>query len=418
MNRIVGSDDAAIPAVRSRVALRRLAGAQFANSLGDGAFYVTSALYLTGVVGLVPEELGLGLSLAWGLGFAATPLLGHAADRLGLRPSAVVLASATALALSLLAFAGSLTGVLVAVAMYAVAQSGLAGVRQALLVGLVAPGDRVRVRARLQVTLNAGLGVGATVGGLTLLIGSDAAFRAVLLADAGAFLVAAALLARLPARALRRPARARGVLAVWRDAPFVAATALYGVLLLYMPVLSVVVPLWIGACTVAPTWAVAVLFVLNTGGVVGMQAAAARRVTDLVSAARSVAAGGMLLGGACLVLWTSAIPGSSLTAVALLLLGGLILVTGEVFLAAGAWAIGFGLADPSRPGLWQGFFSSGVPAARAVGPSILIFLILDGSRSGWPALGLTFAAAGLVLARLARRHSQPVGRGAPAAPAR
>src|SRR3954452_17736896 len=144
VNRIVGSDDAAIPAVRSRVALRRLAGAQFANSLGDGAFYVTSALYLTGVVGLVPEELGLGLSLAWGLGFAATPLLGHAADRLGLRPSAGVLASGTALALSLLVFAGSLTGVLVAVAMYAVAQSGLAGVRQALLVGLVAPGDRVR----------------------------------------------------------------------------------------------------------------------------------------------------------------------------------------------------------------------------------------------------------------------------------
>ncbi|MFD8013758.1 hypothetical protein [Streptomyces sp. NPDC058955] len=38
--------------------------AQLSNSVGDGAFYVTSALYFTGVVGLSAAQVGAGLAVA------------------------------------------------------------------------------------------------------------------------------------------------------------------------------------------------------------------------------------------------------------------------------------------------------------------------------------------------------------------
>lgn len=47
---------------------RTLALAQLSNSLGDSAYYVTSALYFTHVVGLAPARIGLGLTVAWAVG--------------------------------------------------------------------------------------------------------------------------------------------------------------------------------------------------------------------------------------------------------------------------------------------------------------------------------------------------------------
>jgi Major Facilitator Superfamily len=390
--------------------VRTLAWAQFSSSVGDGAFYVTSALFFTRVVGLPPAQVGLGLSLAWGLGFLASAATGHAADRLGLRRSAVASTVVTALALSWLAAAGSLADFVVATCVYALAQATLGGLRQGLLVALVEPAERVRARGRLQATNNAGIGVGAAAGGLALLAGSDAAYRGVLAADAVTFLLAACLLARLPAPGLPPRVAPGRWLDVLRDRPFVAATLLHAALYLYMPVLSVLVPLWIAGRTAAATWSVAALFVVNTLGVVALQQAAARRVTGLAAAARSVAGGGALLGVGCLLLAVSGRPAEPLPAEALLLLGGLVLVAGEVLLAAGAWAIAFGLADPSRPGQWQGFFASGIPLARAIGPTVLVALVMEWTGPGWLVLGAVFAAAGLAVGPVVRRHGRAAGR--------
>lgn len=43
---------------------RRLAAAQLSNSVGDGAYYVCSALHFTRVVGLSPAQIGPGLTIA------------------------------------------------------------------------------------------------------------------------------------------------------------------------------------------------------------------------------------------------------------------------------------------------------------------------------------------------------------------
>lgn len=400
----------------SRNPVQTLVAAQFTNSLGDGAYYVTSILYFTAVVGLTPGQVGLGLSCAWGLGFLATTPLGHVADRVGLRRAAVTLALATAAGLVLLVTVQSFIGFVVAAALYAVAQSGLGAVRQALLVTLVAEQERVRARARLQVMLNAGLGLGAALGGLALAVGTERAYLSVLAGDAAAFVLAGLLLARLPRTTGAPRAERHTSLAVLRDRRFVTATTLNALLYFYMPVLSVLLPLWTAERTVAPDWVVGALFVLNTLGVVAMQGRAAQRVTDLMTAAHSIRWGGALLGVACVVLSFSASAQLPLTATVVLLLGGLVLVAGEVLVAAGSWETGFALADPQHPGQWQGFFSSGIPAARAVGPLALLALVVDWSGPGWYVLGAAFALAGLALGRIARRaqrvDSEPAGTGA------
>jgi MFS family permease len=385
---------------------KTLLAAQFTNSLGDGAFYVTSAVYFTTVAGLDPAEVGAGLSCGWTVGFLSAAALGAAADRVGLRGSAVGLAVATALTLCALAEVRSFPGFLVCAGCYAVAQSGLTAVRQALLVQEVPVGLLLETRARLQVRTNAAVGLGAAVGGLALSVGRPSAFVLVLLADAAAFLVTGFLLTRLPRPApSSRPRRVLSPaglpLAVLGDRPFVLATALNVVLYLYMPVLSVLAPLWVVGHTAAPTWSVAALFVLNTTGVMAVQRAAAGRVTDLASAARSVRRGGCLLGVGCLVVWAATLPTQPVAAVLVLLIAGAVLTAGEVQLASGSWEIGYALADPHRPGQWQGFYSSSVPAARALGPTVLVGLVLTWTGPGWLALGALQCLAGLALAATA-----------------
>ncbi|MER6926278.1 MFS transporter, partial [Streptomyces spiralis] len=64
---------------------RVLSLAQLTNSVGDGAYYVTSALYFTHVVGLAPARVGLGLTVAWAVGSLVGVPLGRVADRRGPR---------------------------------------------------------------------------------------------------------------------------------------------------------------------------------------------------------------------------------------------------------------------------------------------------------------------------------------------
>lgn len=287
---------------------RVLALAQLGNSVGDGAYYVTSALYFTHVVGLAPARVGLGLTVAWAIGSLVGVPLGGLADRRGPRGTAVLLALATAAAVaSFLVVRGFVPFVLAACA-YASAQSGLAAARQALLAGLVPAGERTGLLAHLQSTLNAGLAVGAGLGGLALHAGTRAAYLGVFALDAVSFLLCAALLLRLPPVppvAVRRghgvARRDRGRTGVLRDRPYVLVTFLNTVLLLRMPLLSLGIPLWITERTAAPAWLVSALFVLNTGAVMVFQVRMARGVTGLASATRAIRRSGLVMLASCAV---------------------------------------------------------------------------------------------------------------------
>ncbi|MGK5640188.1 MFS transporter [Streptomyces sp. URMC 126] len=379
---------------------RTLALAQLGNSVGDGAYYVTSALYFTHVVGLAPARVGLGLTVAWAVGSVVGVPLGRLADRRGPRGTAVLLALATGVAVATFLVVRGFLPFVAAACLYASAQSGLAAARQALLAGLVAEEERTGALAHLQSALNAGLAAGAGLGGLALSVGTGPAYRGVFAVDALSFVLCALLLSRLPAVA-PVPAPRNGGLRVLRDRPYVVVTLLNAVLLLRLPLLSLGLPLWITERTEAPAWLVSALFVLNTVAVALFQVRAARSVTGLATAARALRGSGLIMLLACGVLALSA-GRSPWVAVAVLTGGSVLLVVAEMLQSAGSWQLGFELAPAGRIGEYQGFFGTGTTVARALGPVLLTSLLAGLGVAGWLLLGGLFLTASYALGPVAR----------------
>ncbi|MGH8876840.1 MAG: MFS transporter [Stackebrandtia sp.] len=380
---------------------RTLALAQLVAAIGDGAFYVTSALFFTRVVGLSAAEVGAGLTLGWAVGTLAGVPLGHLADRRGPREIAILLAAVTAVAVAGFGFARSLPVFLVVICLYTCSQCGLLAARQALLAGVVAEAERTRVRAHLQSTLNAGIAVGAAMGGVALYFDTPTAYLTALALDSAAFAVSALVLRRVPTvdaapRTVHRPR-----LEVLRDRRYVLLAVLNAVLLLNMPLLSLIIPLWIVEQTAAPRWTAAVILVLNTLGVVVFQVRLSRGVTGLATAARQIRRCGVLLLAACAVYALSA-DVSAWASVAVLAVAALLQVFGEMLLAPGAWEASFALAPSGRHGQYQGFFGAGVSVARMLGPIALTTLILGWGSPGWLVLGGTFLVVSLIMAAIVR----------------
>ncbi|MEU6222138.1 MFS transporter [Streptomyces sp. NPDC047042] len=380
---------------------RVLALAQLTNSVGDGAYYVTSALYFTHVVGLAPARVGLGLTLAWAIGSLVGVPLGRLADRRGARGTAVLLALATGTAVASFLVVRGFVPFVIAACAYASAQSGLAAARQALLAGLVSAGDRTRLLAHLQSTLNAGLAVGAGLGGLALNAGTRAAYLGVFALDAVSFLVCAGLLLRLPSVAPVASAKSHG-LGVLRDRPYVVVTLLNTVLLLRMPLLSLGIPLWITERTDAPAWVVSALFVLNTGAVMVFQVRMARGVSGISSATRAVRRSGWVMLAACAVFALSA-GLSPWVAVGVLVAGAVLQVVAEMGQSAGSWQLSFELAPADRVGEYQGFFGTGVTVARTAGPLVLTTLLVGWGTPGWLLLGGATLIASYAMGPATRR---------------
>ncbi|MFD9794284.1 MFS transporter [Streptomyces sp. NPDC059070] len=386
------------PGPRSLLAL-----AQLSNSVGDGAYYVTSALYFTHVVGLAPARIGLGLTLAWAVGSVAGVPLGRLADRRGPRGTAVLLALATSAAVASFLVVRAFVPFVIAACLYATAQSGLSAARQSLLAGLVPAEERTGVLARLQATLNAGLAVGAALGGWALHAGTDSAYLTVFAVDAASFLVCALLLWRLPRVEPVAPAPgAGGRLAVLQDRPYLVVALLNTVLLLRMPLLSLGIPLWITERTEAPDWLVSALFVLNTVAVMAFQVRTARQVDGLTTAVRALRRSGAVMLAACAVFALSATGGAAWAAGALIG-GSVLLVVAEMLHSAGSWQLGFDLAPADRIGEYQGLFGTGVTVARTLGPLLLTALLVDWGTPGWAVLGGAILVASYAMGPAARR---------------
>ncbi|KAA2266495.1 MFS transporter [Solihabitans fulvus] len=376
---------------------RVLAVAQLTNSVGDGAYYVSSALYFTRIVGLSPTQVGFGLTLGWAIGFLAGVPLGHLADRAGARGTAALLAVATSAAVGSFLFVRSFLPFVIAVCVYASCQCGNTAARQALLAGLVDPVSRTGIRAFLQSTVNAGLAVGAAIGGVALHADTTAAYLTVFAMDAASFLVCAVVLLRLPTAPPSVAVAGEPRLAVLRDRPYALISFLNMIMLLHIPLINLAIPLWIVERTQAPRWLVSALLVLNTATVVVFQVKVARRVVDLVTAARSVRWAGVVLLGSCAVFAVSGAGSSAWTAAAILLVAAGLQVTGEMMQASGAWEISFGLAPAAKQGQYQGFFGMGMAVARMLGPLLLTPLLVTWGAPGWLLLGGLFLAAGLAM---------------------
>lgn len=371
---------------------RTLAASNFVYTVGSGLFLTAGVLYFTQAVHLPAATVGLGLGIAGLLSLALGIAVGHLADRYGARgvhaATLVVQAAATA-------------GFVLADGFwpFVVAVSTATGAKAA---GLAARAPLIRhyggerpqeFRSCLRAVTNVGISLGALLAGWAVRVGTLDAYRILVVGNALAF-AAAAVLVLLPPVAPPPAAGGPRWIAL-RDRPYLALTALDGVMAIQFKVLTVAVPLWLVGSTAAPHWLVSGAMLANTVIVVGLQVRASRGIDSPRAGGRAYRrAGAAFLASCGLVSLSAGVP--AWAAVALLLTAVVVHTIGELWHSAGGFEVSFALAPRHATGQYLGVFGLGAGFSEAIGPGLLIALCITWGRPGWFVAGALFAVAGLL----------------------
>lgn len=380
---------------------RVLATSTLVNRFGTGLFLTVSAIYFTRSVGLSTAQLAAALTIAALVRLVVSAPLGHLADRLGPREVMAVAAGLEGLVVATLVLVHDVTGLVVVLVLQALADAASYGARGALVANAVPREARVRTQAYLRSMTNLGFTLGAAGAGVALHLDTPTAYQLTILGDAVTYLLAGLVVLRLPHLAPVPAPDSGPRLVALRDRPYLAVTALNGILCVHYGLLEVAVPLWTVQHTQAPRWIVSVVLMVNTVAIVLFQVRASRNVRTVAEAARAQRAGGFVIAAGCVVYALAAGHGAWVAA-GVLVIAAAVHVAGELLQAAGSWGLGFGLAPAHAQGQYQSVFGMGQSFASLVGPALTTALAVGAGLPGWVALAVMFAAAGAVMPALAR----------------
>ena len=380
---------------------RTLALSTLVNTVGRGTWLTASALFLTRSVGLSVTQVGVALTLTALVSLVASTPMGYLADRLGPRGLQMAALLASAGCTAALVAVRSFTGFLVVGVLMAVADAGTRGARGALIAGAVPPDQRVRTRAYLRAVTNVGISVGTVLAGFALSADTRGAYVTLILLDAATYVLAAAVLLRLPpVPPMPAPAHGPRLIAL-RDRPFLAFTVLDGLMSMHFSLINIALPLWIAGHTTAPNWLISACLLVNTVVVILFQVRASRGTEDLTGAGRAARRAGVLLAVACALF--AAGGGVPVAAAVPLLLGGaLVHVVGELWHAAAGWGISFGLAPAHAHGQYQGAYGMGMQLGSMVAPVVVTTLAIGWGVPGWLVLGVVFMLLGALVPPVVR----------------
>jgi MFS family permease len=376
------------------------------DAIGRGLFLAGSVVFFTREIGLSAGQVGVGLSVAGGVGLAAGYPVGLLADRFGARRVLMGLHTYRALALASYTLIHSFAGFVVVSALVAIAAGSTVPVLQTLVGDTVEPEQRVTTMGYLRAVQNAGFAVGGMLAAVAIGVDTRTAYVALILVNAASFLVSAGMVRLLPETAGPRRERGPGKLAALRDRPFLVLTGCNGILLMHTTLLAVGVPLWILLHTHLPPVVVAGVFVVNTVLAVALQVPVSATAQTLLGSGTAVRRAGFALAACCALLVASGYERGSV-AVVLLVLAVVALTFGEMLQAAAAWSAGFSLSPQGQRASYLSVLGLGTSAQRMAGPVIVTAAVGAGV---W---GMVLLAGGLVAAaELARAVVR--GRGEPA----
>ncbi|MGW7522697.1 MFS transporter [Streptomyces sp. NPDC054783] len=382
------------------------------DAVGGGLFLAGATLFYSRVAGLSAGQIGVGLSVLGVVALAATVPNGALVDRIGPRRALIVLHLWRALWCSALAFVGSFWQFLTVLVLLGLAEYAGMPALQTYVGAAFSDAERVGVMARVQVLKNAGFLVGALLAAVAVGVGSDLAYRSLLLGDALSFVVAAALMVSVREVGGRCKGRARTALAPFRNRRFLLLTCCNGFLQLNLSVLVIGMPLWVTRATEAPEAIAPLLIAVNTVIAIALQVPMSRGAETVPGAGRHMRRAGMSLALMCGTLTLASwVPP---TAAVTLMLASVVLHTlGEIWHASGGWGLQFALSPEAERGSYAAAYSLGPTAEGMVGPSLVAGGVVAAGAVGWTVLGVLFAAAGLgahTLAVRAARVTEPGGR--------
>jgi hypothetical protein len=399
--------------VTSPAARRTLITLNVVNGAGDGLLVPTLVLFFVGQVGLGGGSVALGLSLA---GVAAALLLtplARLAERIGLKTAMALSYVVQAVAVGAFVLVTNWWTFMLLLAVSSSAAAATMPVRQALISVYAGPEERMRISAMNRAAFNASFAIGAVFAGFVVTVGTDVAYRALILGDALSFLLAAAVTMVLPAVA-RKPSVSRirwRILTEDRSLTYVAG--LIGVLFLYGDIIAVGLPLLAVGDGALPTWVIPAAFLLNTAMTVALQVRMSRSGDGVRSASRIGArAGGLFLIGSALV--GVAVWGSSWPVLLVVFAGVVMLTLGELWASTATWGLSYGLSPTGRADQ-IGLFSLGGILMRTVAPSLVAVSVLNLGYLGWILMGLLMGVAGLLLIPAATAAEERIRRYTPVA---
>ncbi|WP_157596988.1 MFS transporter [Streptacidiphilus rugosus] len=382
---------------------------------GTGVWAASAVLYLTFVARLDASRIGLLLGAAGIAGIAGSPLAGWLAGRY---PARTLLIGSHLLRLA--AFGTMLTSRSVAVLLPVVAVTALgergAKMLEMLFATRVAGERRSGYQALARTVANAGYALGAGIAAIGLAVGTDSAYRALVLANGLSFLVSAALVRRtqepeaVPAAAAAgavtsapggaKPARPAGP---WRDRGYLLFVLLDIPMCLDDSVLNVGLPLWLVGHTTAPHALVPAFLAVNTVLVVVLQLRVSAAAEGPRRAVRAVLWYGGSLLLTCAVLAVSGTGGAVLASVALL--AGAVLVTvAELLRSVSSWELSVSLAPERARAPYLGVAGMSQSVQKSVGPPLLTGVVMAAGPVGWLAMGAGVAALSVVQNRACARR--------------
>lgn len=385
--------------VPSTAAGRTFALTALISSVGTGLFLAGSTVFFIRYVGLTNAQIGLGLAVAAVFGFLATVPVGAVGDRVGPLKTLIGAQLWRAGCFAGLVFVSGPVSFAVVAACMAAAEGSTPPLTQAVIAETTGPEDRVRTMAIIRTVRNVGFSLGALLAAPLLSAANPVAYRVLVLGNALAFVVSAALLMRLklPKRdAVRTGRSALGAVRGFRDWRYLLLTTVNGTLCLHMTILSVGIPLWTVQATHAPTAVVPVLIFVNTALAVLLQVPFSSGAEDPAGAGRALRRGGLALAACCVAFSFAHGPGPA-AAVAVLLAGLVLLTFGELWQAVGGWQLSYLFAPEDRKATYLSVFNLGSTGQAIVGPSLITTAVISTGRVGWLGLAVFLVLASLLV---------------------
>jgi MFS family permease len=254
------------------------AAAGLVNAVGTGFFYPFSLLFFHRVQGLPFTTIGAGLTVTM---LAVLPVLtrvGRLIDRFGPRPVLVAAAVLRAVAFVGFVTVPGLGGFLVFNTMVAVCNRTEHAATPVLATALAPPTQTGRWLALSRTVLNAGIGLGALVGGLV--VDADRhGFTVIALVDAASFLGAALLYLPLRARAQPAGEPTRSEDRPWQHRRFRRVVILNSLLWLVAIAVETGMPTYLVVRLGQPAFTASLLFAINTALLTVLQLPIADRLT-------------------------------------------------------------------------------------------------------------------------------------------
>ncbi|MFD0276153.1 MFS transporter [Kitasatospora sp. NPDC127111] len=400
--------------------------AQFLDRAGTGVWAASSVLYFTFVTRLDARQVGLLLGVAAVAGIAGSPLAGRLAERFPVRGLLIGSHLLRLGTMGLLLVCDDFAALLPVMALTCLAERAAKTLE--MLFATRATGERRSTyQALTRSAANAGYALGAGAAAIGLAVGTEDAYRALVLGNALSYALTAALVARTrePRDAGRVAARAgepgtggpAPAPSPWRDGGYLRFVLLDIPMNLDDSVLNVGLPLWLINHTTAPHAFVPAFLVINTVLVVVLQLWVSARAEGPYRAAAAVGLYGVAMPAACLVL-AFGTGGGAWSASAALLVAAALVTAAELLRSVSSWELAVSLAPDRARASYLGVAGMSQSIQKSAGPLLLTGAVMAAGPAGWLGLGAAVAGLSVVQRRacLRRLAAMRPGTGATQAP--